>query len=450
MSWTRSRLVWALPAFALALAVVLVVRFVIHAGEVEYGAVEELAPPPPPSAVHVEPAPLGEGPLEIAFVGPSGDRPDGWPRAAVDQTVLRALLLSGRYRELTAQMELLQDRFEAEPRLERWITEAMLAFRYPDPSLDAPLDAWVATEGASFAPHLARCAHLDAVGWAHRGGGYIIETSRSAIDAMNQAMARATVDCERALALRPRLVAARQRLVSMAAARSMPGERETQLALALSACPTCLRVRIVAMTYSSPRWGGSIEAMRGMADAAIREHPDVLYLRALAGETDRDLCHVSRRNPQEAIALCDSAIALGSEDAYQDRALAHARRARVEPATATTERALALSDIERALELSPQLVESLTLHAELVAPTDPERAIGEYLTAARLDPNDQDVISGIEWARVRTRALAVDAGRRSLPDEVDRLVVLGRSLGVPEEELAAWRAPGLTPAPPPN
>jgi hypothetical protein len=127
----------------------------------------------PRRVLNVEPAPVPEG---LVFVGPEGDREDGWPRQSVDRTALLALLRAGRHRDLTEQLESLQATFEADPRRERWINEAMLAFRQADPALDAPIDAWVAAEPASFAPFLARCAHLDAVAWERRGTRTVAET----------------------------------------------------------------------------------------------------------------------------------------------------------------------------------------------------------------------------------------------------------------------------------
>ena len=427
---------WALPAFALLLVFVLGARLVARTGRAAYALPPERSAPSV-DPVRVEPASLSD---DVVFVGTGGDREDGWPRRSVDRTALRALLAAGRTHELTAQLEDLQADFEAEPRHERWIHEAALAFFFADPSLDAAIDAWAQSEGSSFAPFLARCVHLNAVGWDRRGERTIAATSREAIDGMTEAMTRAAADCERALELRPRLVVARQRLISMAAALGRPAEITVQLGRALEVCPTCLRVRTVAYMFRTPRWGGSLAWIRADADQAIHSHPEAPYLRMLAGAVDEELCQVER-DPRRRLAHCDAAIAAGA-DAFLSRARARLRNAGEHPELAE---ALVLSDLESALDRDPQFVDTLTMHAERIAAREPERAIREYLTAARLDPTDAAVIAGVEWSRERTRLLAAEAARRGAAPEVERLRQLGRQLGLSADDVGTWGAVATAP-----
>lgn len=323
--------------------------------------------------VDVAPAPL---PTALPLVGPD----EGVPGKHVDRPAFRTLLLRGRYATLNGYFDELQTSFETDPTLEQWPADAANAFASPDEALRVQLDAWVVATPAHFAPYLARGEHLTAVGFAARGTDWAHETPGENFAAMDAAFSPARVDLEKAVNLRPKLVAAMVQQIDIAMA-SRHIDLQPAVDRAISTCPTCFLTRSAALEALEPRWGGSYAAMAKLAAAA----PVKLNakLRLLPGYIDVDQGNVlwTAGKLDEALIAFDRACALGDHWAFL--------LARGKLRSERKEHAKALIDLDRALALRPGsppvLVERARVHGAL---RHAEPAGRDLLAALRVRATD--------------------------------------------------------------
>lgn len=295
----------------------------------------------------IAPAPV---PREIPLVPASSRREIDTPDRYVDRAALRSLLLHRRFDELTRYVEQLQAGFEKDPRCEGWPIDATHALGTGEPELTPLLDAWVAAAPKSFAPLLARGSHWESAGWARRGGAVANETAQDDFEAMRDAFARAREDLGRAIALRPRLVAAYVLLYSAAMGSSDPAGMESAYRAAVAACPTCMAPRQSAIHSLEPRWGGSLDAMTAFAASLpTRDAPRLAFLRGYPDLERVTLLEEARRYGEVA-AAADRMVAAGEHAPF------YWRRGRSKLRRSPDE---ALVDLQRARELAPGETEIL-------------------------------------------------------------------------------------------
>lgn len=328
-------------------------------------AVTEVAPVPPPTA-----APL---------LGSEGRDPDGYPTRYVDRAALRSLLWHKRYADLTRYFEEFQSAFEADARREYWPSDAADAFGSAEPNLGPPLDAWVATTPASFAPYLARGSHWIRAGFARRGTDYAYKTAPEDFRAMEDALQRGLADLDRALELRPGLVAA-MRLKLIAFRGDLARLRRT-VDEAIAVCPSCFLVRAQYMVALVPRWGGSYEAMQEFAQERV--DPANPKLRLLPGYILLDKADrlFAAEEPREALAVIQLATGFGEHwEFLYERAAAKDYLNDLDGA---------LADLNRALELRPGHPRVLLKRAYIHHRAGRWEAAGRDLLAGiRMDPAD--------------------------------------------------------------
>lgn len=366
----------------------------------------------------VAPAPLPSG---LPLAGPEGNAADGRPRQHVDRAALRSLLHHRRFADLTRYLEQLQAEFEADPAREAWPMDAADAFASAEPELLEPLGAWVEASPESFAPRLARAAHRNAVAWARRGGKWAKDTPGEDVSSAQDAATRALVDAERALALRPRLVAAhRLRLLTLRLGPAGKAQEEA-VQQAIAGCPSCFQVRVAYLLGLAPRWGGSYAAMEAFAAASA--DPSNPRLRLLRGYVDWDRAQMLRYEKKfdEALAAIERATALGDHWEFLQE------RAAIAQAQGAPDRAL--PDFDRALALRPG-------HPQLLAARgwahmnakQWEQAGLDLLACLRVAPTEDvarrahpTVVEGLVWG-------ANKASREGRREEALRLIDLASEL----------------------
>jgi tetratricopeptide (TPR) repeat protein len=333
--------------------------------------------------VHATPAPV---PQALPLLGQPGTDPDGYPRQYVDRAGLRALLGERAFKDLTAYFDQFQSAFEGDPRKEYWPSDAADAFESAEPEIVPSLDAWVAATPDSFAPFLARGTHYLGATWAQRGFRYRAETPEEDMRAMRETAARAVADLDRALELRPGLVAAMRQEMRVALSTSDRDRASRMREAAFRACPGCLQVRVVYMNSLTPRWGGSYEALRDFA--AHLSPGDNPRFPALGGYVDFDRAErvEMTRDPkrfEDVLVSIDRALRYGTYSEYLFlRAQALRALDRLDEALATLDQADALRPMDPAL-----LAERAALHCnrnEYIA------AGRDLLTALRVDPTEPD------------------------------------------------------------
>jgi tetratricopeptide (TPR) repeat protein len=284
-------------------------------------------------------------PESLPLIGQEGKGPDGYPAQYVDVPGLRSLLYHKRFAELTSHFEQFQAAFEADPRKEYWPMDAADAFDSSEPQLNEPLDAWVKATPGSFAPYLARGTHLVSVGYASRGGRWAKDTASEDFAAMGKALNLGIADLDKALALRPHLVAAlRRKIVALRADCDMPGMKQA-LDSALAFCPSCYQVRVAYIYAILPRWCGSYEEMAAFAH--YRDDGSNPRMRFLPGYVDMDQADLLMLDKRysEALQAIQRACQLGDQWEFL------LKRAEIEEWLDQDETALA--DLNRALELRP-------------------------------------------------------------------------------------------------
>jgi tetratricopeptide (TPR) repeat protein len=200
---------------------------------------------------------------------------------------------------------------------------------------------------------------------------------------MRTTLALAEKDLLRALELCPKLVAAQDRLLSVAMGLGRRQHKYALMEAAAATCPLCFAVRTHFMYSITPRWGGSyaeMEAFAARSQARAHENP---RLRFLLGRADLDRCDRFRADKKlgRALAACDRAVSTG------DYAYYHLERAQV--LRDLNRKPEALTACNRALELRPQLKKALGERAYLLLCANRfEEAAADVRLAIRLDPTD--------------------------------------------------------------
>jgi tetratricopeptide (TPR) repeat protein len=380
--------------------------------------------------VDVAPAPLPSG---LPLVEREGTNALGYPRSYVDGPALRSLLEHRKFAELTRSFEQLQARFETDPKNELFPIVAASAFGSALPRLTPLLDAWVDHSPNSFAPYLARGAHRTEVAWSRRGGKWSKDTARSDLKAMRDAAQSALPDLGKALELRPQLFAALRFQVS---ALQLLGDGEGMRAALETAnrlCASCYYVRSRYVSATTPRWGGSYEAMlRSVARVPVSQNPALGLLKGYVDD-DRASLAVLAGDLDAALAHANAACELGAHEHFlARRALIHWRRGARERAA---------PDYDPALELRPDdagtRIERAGLRADQKKWVD---AAEDLLAGLRVDTSSNEGRRLLPRLFQALVAEADGAAARGERDEALRLFDVAESLYPFAREVGAKRA----------
>jgi tetratricopeptide (TPR) repeat protein len=385
------------------------------------------------------PAPIPEGP---PFVGEPGVDAFDYPVRRPDATVLLALLQQKRFVDLDAAMDAYQDAFEADFRKESWPRLAIDAFAVPDLRVQPWIDAWIEASPESFGAWAARASWHDAMAWELRGDRYSNKTMESQFAAMHVQHAEAIADYERALSLRPKLVAALQGMMWIARTAGDDAQMNALFERALKICPRCYGVRASLVLARGPRWGGTHALMDEAAAATPVKRNRKLAL--LAGLSAYDRCRTlyGEKQYEEALIECTAAERHGP--------LIEAMCQRAEILNRQKRYAEALPVTETALSLDPQQFDCLWERETARRFTkDYVGAAEDLLTLRRLQPFANKLASRIEWTMQRLRYDAQQAAKAGDKDEETKLRALANAIlpgggdppgGVSEDGIAELQA----------
>ncbi len=331
-----------------------------------------------------------------------------------DKLELLSVLRSGDYAELDARLVAYQERFEAGALPEDRLISALFAFANSDPELERPLNQWNGRFPESYAAALARGTYYWSIGWHSRGTRYASKTSEESFEAMDRYFALATADFTRALEINARASAAYGFLISIANASAGERAEDRLLRSGLEAVPRSAFIRWRYLNAQVPWWGGSLDRIRALVERTMREHPDDPALRVLQGYPDLTTAEIWRRDDKGAAAVqyYDRALRFGESWWYRYRRGHNSYRlGRYEEA---------LSDLNRALELRPQVADVLDLRARVYRRQDRlELALADWAAALAIDPYDPTIL------RNRGSALWDEGRHEEALADYDKALVYG-------------------------
>ncbi len=271
------------------------------------------------------------------------------------------MLRLGDYHGANQQLRELQARYEADHRMERdlvaalWVVEDM-----PDNGLEKPYAEWVRRTPNSFAPYLAAGVYHTSRAWRARGGAWAEKTSPEKFRAMYAEFSKAKWFLEQSRQLHPQLVISYAYSIEAAKASCNRSEIERLKDAALEIVPDSWWVRALYLHAMTPRWCGSLDAMRRFVDETsphITRNPNLRYLKGRVAFEQGEELTVTAEIPryEEALPYYTEALSYGDYFAYREG------RARTLIALGRYDEAI--TDLEAAIRKRPS---SRRLHLLLV------------------------------------------------------------------------------------
>lgn len=128
-----------------------------------------------------------------------------------------------------------------------------------DSALEPLLAQWAAEKPRSFFAHLLKGAHHYSVGYKKRGGGFTSATSAAQFAAMKAENVKALPEYKLAMNLRPNSGLVYAGLIQIAAADYGAEAVRGLLAKSIALDPKNMAARRQAISFLTPKWGGSVE-----------------------------------------------------------------------------------------------------------------------------------------------------------------------------------------------
>lgn len=285
--------------------------------------------------------------MACLVLSPGVLRGTSWP---INADELRLLLQIKRFAELEKVIVESQDDFDASRTTEDDPWAKMGAFLRDDGLTEKNLTQWVAQAPASYAALASRGLYYEGTGWAIRGPSWVQHTAPARLKTMSDMHTLAEADCEKALAIKPTLVACHVALINIARGAGDKERAGRRFDAARRALPASVFVAAARLESLTPRWGGSYAEMRALLQELTK---DEAWLksggRALLGQIAADQASMAalENDYAKAVELYTEAIAQGGGLA----AYHAARGINAHRLGHTTD---ALKDYDRAVEMAPR------------------------------------------------------------------------------------------------
>ena len=337
--------------------------------------------------------------MACLLLSPGVLRGPSWP---VNVDELRLLLQTKRFADLEKVIVEAQDDFDASRTTEDDPWAKMGAFLNDEGITEKALSLWVAQAPGSYAALAARGLYYESTGWTIRGPEWVQHTASGRLKTMHDMHALAEADCEKALAIKPTLVACHVALINIARGAGDEERASRRYDVARRAVPGSILVAMARLQSLTPRWGGSYGEMRALLQELTK---DSLWQksggRALLGHIAADQASLAalENDYGKAVELYTEAIAQGGGLAayYAGRGINAHRLGR---------KADALKDYDRAVEMAPRgwPYGETRLSAVLASRASIEHSSGQQAEAER-DIRDSLLIDprndyALQWARV--------------------------------------------------
>jgi hypothetical protein len=239
---------------------------------------------------------------------------DPWPTLP-DVLALRALLRDNNFAGLDSAYRVLADSHDTSFRAERRFARALSAFEIDDARVSEQLAAWTRAAADARPAHAVRFDHLIYRAFAARGEDFARATDPARLQAFHGLVREAAVEAQTLLQADSNYLPAYWSALELA---RLGGDSTTTIAVlkrALAVAPASYQTRMEGIWALSPRWGGSLGAMWGVANGAradsalnplfpaLRTFPfiEMAQLSLLAGDT------------ASALSFADSAVDVARE-----------------------------------------------------------------------------------------------------------------------------------------
>lgn len=334
---------------------------------------------------------------------------------APDKLVFLGLLEAGEFETLNARLSAYQEEFESGAMNDGHVATAFASFSSTRPQLAEQLDRWVERFPGVYMPWLARSNYRLHMALVSRGTHYISETHPEALRGMREYAQLALEDATQALRLNARLSRAYVILLKVAQQQGKTGAERTAFDEALRQVPASRAVRYARLRSLVPWWGGSIPEIEELVRQTMTAFPEDPSFAAYGGFVDFIRAEILRRDEDywEALRYYDRALSFGELAAYRHGRAQALYRAELDD--------WGLKDVRRAIELSPQWVQALSLYGRiLIDLRDFDRAEPIWDLVFELDPLNPEILVDRSMAYERKREF-----KKALAD-LERAEVLGR------------------------
>lgn len=339
-------------------------------------AVPLLSANPPQPAPAPQTSQAQAGGFESRLPAPKSGQVQFPPNRA-DKLKILALLRGKRYAELETLLESVQKSFENDPTTEYTVFDSFEAFDIVDPAIDARLQEWQSKYPQSFAPLLAQAAHAWASGWAAQDPTVQTDLHLAPSDVYRD---RASKAAEGALAHRTKLIMAHTILITLTNTQETPADTRKAFDRAAKEMPESLILRAVYMSRLAPIWGGNYKLMADFAEESSKVVPVNPNMQILWGYMYFDQARTAKdKGLKTAPDLTSKALRYGDYWYFlQERGEEYLRGGEYEKA---------LADLNRTIELRPNLIESVIYRASalwLLHRFDKSKQ--DFHVAATIDP----------------------------------------------------------------
>jgi hypothetical protein len=208
--------------------------------------------------------------------------------SSVDTQPLR-WLKSGDIAAVDRYYSSLQRKFEGGELTDAQLYGEFRKLYQDDPGNARYFDRWVHEYPSSYASRLAQGAYYYRMGWAVRGDAFIQQTSPLRLFVMYLYLNKATAMLQNSLSLSPRPYLSALHLLNIAMMRGTRQEARHWLDVGTSLDSNASLVRLRYLVTLEPRWGGSLEEMRGYVAECERAGvaaPTLVRLKWILAEED--------------------------------------------------------------------------------------------------------------------------------------------------------------------
>lgn len=233
---------------------------------------------------------------------------------------LRQMLAEKNYTGLNLRLQALSQLREKDIRSERSEVAAYSAFRVIRQDYLQQLNHWVNSSPVNVQPYMARANYYYAMAWASRGGNVSSETSNQQIQGMESYAKLAQADLQRVIQRKADMLPAYALLIWTEKLLGNNEASQQAFVKGLEVQPDSYTLYRNFIITQAPRWGGSYETMKAVAEAAMSAVGSNSLLAQVPGfilqEAGKDARIANHFN--NSLQYYDAALQLGDNDEALD------------------------------------------------------------------------------------------------------------------------------------